>query len=133
MVANADAKELAKTAGADIDLGDADYPQDTLQLLIDRSAARRNRQEVVTSSGIGWGTQIGAGLASGIADPINLALAFTPAAPAALTARIALAETTLSRAAARGAVGAVEGAVGAGIAESPSLPPRASRKGRIGP
>lgn len=117
MVSADDARALAKSAGVSVDFGDADYTQDAVQIMIDEAVLRKQREQTISSSGIGLGSQIALGLGAGLADPLNVALAFTPAAPASLTARIASATTAAGRAAARVSVGAVEGAAGAALVE----------------
>lgn len=114
------AREIAADAGVKVDFGDADIPEAAVKIMINRAVEKQRRQEVIASSGIGMGTQLGAGFAAGLADPLNLLAAFVPVAPEALVARIAAAETFTARTAARAAVGAVEGAAGAAIVEVPS-------------
>lgn len=106
------AKAKAKEAAVTVDFGDADISEEAVKIMIDRAVERKRRQEITSSSGIGWGTQLAAGFAAGVADPINLLAAFIPVAPGAMLARIAAAETMAGRAGYRALAGTVEGAAG---------------------
>lgn len=78
------------------------------------SVLERGRETIASS----WLVEFPVMLAAQAIDPINLASAFLPGAPAArVTAWLAAARTGVQRAAIRGATGALEGAVGAAAVE----------------
>lgn len=117
-VSSEEASRQAREMGVNsLNFGGANHTPEAVDLMINGELERRKRGDVIASSGISFLPRAAIGLAAGIADPLNLALAFTPIAPEVLTARVAAAATVPGRIAARAAVGAVEGAGGAALLE----------------
>lgn len=117
-VSSEEASRQAREMGVNsLNFGGTNHTPEAVDLMINGELERRKRGDMVASSGISFLPRAAIGLAAGIADPLNLALAFTPIAPEVLTARVAAAATVPARIGARIAVGAVEGAGGAATLE----------------
>lgn len=113
------ARARVTSAGLDIKIPDQGIRQGALDILIDRHREQAARQQVLARAGGGsFGTQLAAGLAASILDPLNIASAFVPVVgEARYAAMLGRAATPLARAGVRVGVGAAEGAVGAAIIE----------------
>lgn len=113
------ARDRVAGMGLDIKIPDQGIRQGALDVLIDRHREQAARQQVLTrANGGSMGTQIAAGLAASLLDPLNIASAFVPVVgEARYAALLGRAATPLGRAGIRAGVGAVEGAVGAAILE----------------
>jgi len=120
MVSLADAKQQVKDAGLEgqVPLG---YPQglrqETLSLLIGMNKDKVRRQ-TISSQYDGWTPQVAGMVAGSIVDPANVALSAIPIVGEARYAQLLKgASGTFGRFAVRARVGALEGIVGAAIAE----------------
>lgn len=113
------ARDRVAGMGLDIKIPDQGIRQGALDILIDRHREQAARQQVLArANGGSFGTQIAAGLAASLLDPLNIASAFVPVVgEARYAAMLGRAASPLGRAGVRAGVGAVEGAVGAAIIE----------------
>lgn len=113
------ARDRVAGMGLDIKIPDQGIRQGALDVLIDRHREQAARQQVLArANGGSMGTQIAAGLAASLLDPLNIASAFVPVVgEARYAAMLGRAASPLGRAGVRAGVGAVEGAVGAAILE----------------
>lgn len=121
-LARQDAEQAIKDAGVKLDIPDGGYTRDALDMLIKRKQDEAERQNVMSRtpwSLFGSPVRGAVSLAAGMLDPLNVAASFVPVVgEERVAAMLARAGTSaLSRAGARAAVGAVEGAAGAGILE----------------
>lgn len=117
------ARERLKSAGLDTHLkvNDAGITQAALDTLMERKRTELKRQEIFARS-TGGVAQLGArfavSLATTMADPISAGLNFVPYVGQARYARwLASAGSMAGRIGVRAGVGAIEGAIGAGIVE----------------
>lgn len=118
IVSAQDARARAEGLGVDIKIPDQGIREGALDILIQRHQQQAAFQQVQARAGNSMGTQIAAGLAASLVDPLNIASAFVPVVGSARYATlIAGAESALGRAGIRSAVGALEGSVGAAIVE----------------
>lgn len=113
------ARDRVSGMGLDIKIPEQGIRQGALDILIDRHREQAARQQVMArANGGSMGTQIAAGLAASLLDPLNVASAFVPVVgEARYAAMLGRASGPLGRAGVRAGVGAVEGAVGAAILE----------------
>lgn len=113
------ARDKVSGMGLDIKIPDQGIRQGALDVLVDRHREQAARQQVMArANGGSMGTQIAAGLAASLLDPLNIASAFVPVVgEARYSAMLARASSPLGRAGVRAGVGAVEGVVGAAIIE----------------
>lgn len=113
------ARDRVAGMGLEIKIPDQGIRQGALDVLIDRHREQAARQQVLArANGGSMGTQIAAGLAASLLDPLNIASAFVPVVgEARYAAMLGRAASPLGRAGVRAGVGAVEGAVGAAILE----------------
>ncbi len=113
------ARDKVQAAGLDLKIPEQGIRQGALDILIERQQAQLARQQVlIRSNGQYLPTQIAAGLAASLLDPLNIASAFVPVLGEARYARLlAGAASPLGRAGVRAGVGALEGSVGAAILE----------------
>jgi hypothetical protein len=113
------ARQKVEGAGLDIKIPDEGIRPGALDILIQRQREQISRQQILARSpGGSIGTQIAAGLAASVLDPLNVATAFVPVVGEARYAQLLeSAATPLARAGVRAGVGAAEGAVGAAIVE----------------
>lgn len=113
------ARDRVAGMGLDIKIPDQGIRQGALDVLVDRHREQAARQQVMArANGGAMGTQIAAGLAASLLDPLNIASAFVPVVgEARYAAMLGRAASPLGRAGVRVGVGAVEGAVGAAILE----------------
>jgi hypothetical protein len=122
-----DARDKIDSLGLKLTVPDQGIRTGALDVLIKRQQEQLARQQVLARAGSSFGTQLSAGLAASILDPINIASAFVPVVgEARYAAMLGRAATPLARAGVRAGVGAVEGAVGAAIIEP--LPLLAARQ-----
>lgn len=122
-----DARDKVDSLGLKLTVPDQGIRTGALDVLIQRQQEQLARQQVLARAGSSFGTQLSAGLAASILDPINIASAFVPVVgEARYAAMLGRAATPLARAGVRVGVGAVEGAVGAAIVEP--LPLLAARQ-----
>jgi hypothetical protein len=127
LVSAQDARDKVDSLGLKLNIPDQGIRSGALDVLIERQQAQLARQQVLARAGSSFGTQLSAGLAASIIDPINIASAFVPVVgEARYAALLGRAATPLARAGVRVGVGAVEGAVGAAIVEP--LPLLAARQ-----
>jgi hypothetical protein len=120
-IAADEARQIAESNGAAIEIPSAGVSTDALEIMIRRAKERQKRQSVIERGPQGMlaaGAGFGVGLGAGLLDPAGFALNFVPVvgngtrlAMAANSARLA------TRVGARTAVGAIEGAVGQAIFE----------------
>jgi hypothetical protein len=122
------ARERVAGAGLSLKVPDEGISQGALDILIQRQREQLARQQVIARSPSGrLGTQVAAGLAASLLDPLNIASAFVPVVgEARYAALLEGAATPLARFGVRAGVGTVEGAVGAAIIEP--LPLLAARQ-----
>ena len=113
------ARDRVSGMGLDIKIPEQGIRQGALDILIDRHREQAARQQVLARAhGGSMGTQVAAGLAASLLDPLNIASAFVPVVgEARYAAMLGRAASPLGRAGVRAGVGAVEGAVGAAILE----------------
>lgn len=113
------ARQKVMGAGLDLKIPDEGIRPGALDILMQRQREQIARQQVLARSPSGnLGTQVAAGLAASVLDPLNIATAFVPVVGEARYAQLLAGATTpLARAGVRAGVGAVEGAVGAAIVE----------------
>jgi Uncharacterized membrane protein, putative virulence factor len=122
-----DARDKVDSLGLKLTVPDQGIRTGALDVLIKRQQEQLARQQVLARAGSSFGTQLSAGLAASILDPINIASAFVPVVgEARYAAMLGRAATPLARAGVRAGVGALEGAVGAAIIEP--LPLLAARQ-----
>lgn len=114
-----EARQKVEGAGLDIKVPEEGIRPGALDILIQRQREQISRQQILARSpGGSIGTQVAAGLAASVLDPLNVATAFVPVVGEARYAQLLEnAATPLARAGVRAGVGAVEGAVGAAIVE----------------
>lgn len=122
------ARDRVAGMGLEIKIPDQGIREGALEILIQRHREQAARQQVMArAGGGGMGTQLAAGLAASLLDPLNIASAFVPVVgEARYAAMLGRASSPLGRAAVRAGVGATEGAVGAAIIEP--LPLLAARQ-----
>lgn len=105
----------------DIKVSEAGITEDALNTLMFRKGIEKRRQEVFGQAEGGYGqgaARLGISLATGLVDPLNVAMAFIPVVgEARYTSMLAKAGSTLGRAGVRAGVGAVEGIAGAALIE----------------
>ncbi|EKT4522801.1 hypothetical protein QEM13_002044 [Pseudomonas putida] len=113
------ARNQVADAGLDIKIPDQGIRQGALDILMERHREQLARQQIMLrANGGSLPTKIAGSLAASLLDPLNIASAFVPVVGEARYARLlAGAATPLGRAAVRGGIGALEGAVGAAILE----------------
>lgn len=113
------ARDRVSGMGLEIKIPDQGIRQGALDILIDRHREQAARQQVLArANGGSMGTQIAAGLAASLLDPLNIASAFVPVVgEARYAAMLGRAAGPLGRAGVRSGVGVVEGAVGAALIE----------------
>lgn len=113
------ARDQVSGAGLDIKIPDQGIRQGALDVLIQRHQEQLARQQImVRANGGSLPTQVAAGLAASLLDPLNIASAFVPVVGEARYAGLLAGATSgVGRAGVRFGVGAVEGAVGAAILE----------------
>lgn len=113
------ARNQVAGAGLDIKIPDQGIRQGALDILMERHREQLARQQIMLrANGGSLPTKIAGSVAASLLDPLNIASAFVPVIGEARYARLlAGAATPLGRAAVRGGVGALEGAVGAAILE----------------
>lgn len=113
------ARDRVAGMGLDIKIPEQGIRQGALDVLVARHREQAARQQVLArANGGAMGTQIAAGLAASLLDPLNIASAFVPVVgEARYAAMLGRAASPLGRAGVRVGVGAVEGAVGAAILE----------------
>lgn len=122
-----DARDRVDSLGLKLTIPDQGIRSGALDVLVERQQAQLARQQVLARAGSSFGTQLTAGLAASIIDPINIASAFVPVVgEARYAAMLGRAATPLARAGVRAGVGALEGTVGAAIVEP--LPLLAARQ-----
>lgn len=127
LVSAQDARDKVDSLGLKLNIPEQGIRSGALDVLIERQQAQLARQQILARAGSSFGTQLSAGLAASIIDPINIASAFVPVVgEARYAAMIGRAATPLARAGVRAGVGALEGAVGAAIIEP--LPLLAARQ-----
>lgn len=114
-----EARQKVEGAGLDIKVPEEGIRPGALDILIQRQREQISRQQILARSpGGSIGTQVAAGLAASVLDPLNVATTFVPVVGEARYAQLLEnAATPLARAGIRAGVGAVEGAVGAAIVE----------------
>lgn len=118
-VAKADALQQVKDAGLEgqVPLTDAGIHQDTLTRYIDMNTDKVRRQ-TLASQYDGWTPQIAGMVAGSIVDPANIALSVIPVVGEARYAQLLKnAGGAFGRFGVRASVGALEGTVGAALAE----------------
>lgn len=113
------ARDKVAGMGLEIKIPEQGIRQGALDILIDRHREQAARQQVMTrANGGSFGTQLAAGVAASLLDPLNVASAFVPViGEVRYAAMLGRAATPFARAGVRAGVGAVEGAVGAAIIE----------------
>lgn len=113
------ARDKVAGMGLEIKIPEQGIRQGALDILIDRHREQAARQQVMArANGGSFGTQLAAGIAASLLDPLNIASAFVPVVgEARYAAMLGRAASPLGRAGVRAGVGAVEGAVGAAIIE----------------
>lgn len=122
-----DARDKVDSLGLKLSIPEQGIRSGALDVIIQRQQEQLARQQILARAGSSFGTQLSAGLAASILDPINVASAFVPVfGEARYVAMLSRAATPLGRAGVRVGVGAVEGAVGAAIIEP--LPLLAARQ-----
>lgn len=111
----ADVEQRAKEAGVKIDVPEGGLSSEALDVLIERKKRQRVLADTINRSptGVRSVAGVGASLAAGLLDPLNIGLAFVPVVGEARYATmLAKAATPLGRAGVRAGVGAAEGALG---------------------
>lgn len=122
-----DARDKVDSLGLKLNIPEQGIRSGALDVIIQRQQEQLARQQILARAGSSFGTQLSAGLAASILDPINVASAFVPVVgEARYAAMLGRAATPLARAGVRAGVGALEGAVGAAIVEP--LPLLAARQ-----
>lgn len=122
-----DARDKVDSLGLKLNIPEQGIRSGALDVIIQRQQEQLARQQVLARAGSSFGTQLSAGLAASILDPINIASAFVPVVgEARYAAMLGRAATPIARAGVRAGVGALEGAVGAAIIEP--LPLLAARQ-----
>lgn len=113
------ARDKVAGMGLEIKIPEQGIRQGALDILIDRHREQAARQQVMArANGGSFGTQLAAGIAASLLDPLNIASVFVPVVgEARYAAMLGRAASPLGRAGVRAGVGAVEGAVGAAIIE----------------
>lgn len=113
------AEQQVKDSGLELDIPDGGIRQGSLDLLLARRRAERERSIILQGAPSGAAPAVLlASFAAQAVDPINVASAFIPVfGEARYTAMLAQAAGTASRLGVRAGVGALEGAVGAAILE----------------
>lgn len=118
MMSAQDARDKVDSLGLKLNIPEQGIRSGALDVIIQRQQEQLARQQVLARAGSSFGTQLSAGLAASILDPINIASAFVPVVgEARYASMLGRAATPLARAGVRVGVGAVEGAVGAAIIE----------------
>lgn len=121
IISQADALTRTSEQGVDLKIGENGIPEDALNIMIQRKREELKRRSIINSAPEGFwaGTaQIGTGLATSIADPINVASAFIPFVGQARYAQLlARAGGAAGRTGVRAGVGAIQGAAGAALVE----------------
>lgn len=119
------ANQLFKDAGVKVSAPVSGYTQAAVDELIKRQRNQQAMREIDAATPYSWlGTPVRgtAALLTGLSDPLNVASAFIPvvreARVGSLLARAG--ESAVARVAARGAIGAAEGFVGAAAMEAPT-------------
>lgn len=118
-----DAEELVKQSGVSgLQLGDGEYTQEALNMLIERRRKAMIRADVMSRtefSAIGTPVRGAAMLGTAILDPLNIAAAFVPVVGQARVASMLgnTAAGSLARAGARARIGMIEGTVGTAMLE----------------
>ena len=122
LVTKEDATKEARAAGVALDIADDGIRRDYLDLMIQQKRDHLRRQDILNRSRGGLGTsalQLAVGVAGLATDPLEIGAMFVPVVGQARTAAmLGRASTIVGRTGVRVGVGAVEGAVGASIAES---------------
>jgi GNAT superfamily N-acetyltransferase len=117
------AQERIRAEGLEgrLTIGDAGVRSSVLDILIERKREELKRNTIRQQSPGGAGrfaANLMVGFAGQLVDPVNVASAFVPVvAPGRYAAMLARASGPMGRAGVRGAVGALEGTVGAAIVE----------------
>lgn len=113
------ARDRVAGMGLDIKIPEQGIREGALDVLVNRHREQSARQQILArSNGGAMGTQIAAGLAASLLDPLNVASAFVPiVGEARYASMLARATGPLGRAGVRAGVGAVEGSVGAALLE----------------
>jgi hypothetical protein len=113
------ARDKVAGMGLEIKIPEQGIRQGALDILIDRHREQAARQQVMArANGGSFGTQLAAGIAASLLDPLNIASVFVPVVgEARYAAMLGRAASPLGRAGVRAGVGVVEGAVGAAIIE----------------
>lgn len=113
------ARDRVAGMGLEIKIPEQGIREGALDILVERHREQAARQQVMARAGGGsMGTQLAAGVAASLLDPLNIASAFVPVVgEARYAAMLGRAASPLGRAGVRVGVGAVEGAVGAAIIE----------------
>lgn len=113
------AEQQVKSSGLELDIPDGGIRQGSLDLLLDRRRAERERSIILQSAPSGAAPAVLlASFAAQAIDPINVASAFIPVVgEARYTAMLARTTTLAGRLGVRAGVGAVEGAVGTALLE----------------
>jgi hypothetical protein len=119
---NDTAAALIKQAGVKLSVPTDGYTQTALDLLIQRKQTDARLQDILARAPTGFmptTTRFAAQLATGLADPLNIAAGFIPVVGEARTASMLgrAGESVLARTAARAGIGAAEGTVGVGVLE----------------
>jgi len=117
----ATARQRVEEAGLKLTIPDDGMKENVLNLLINRKN-EENRLASILDRGpdgfVAGAVEFGASIGASLLDPINVASAFVPVyGQARYTSLLANAQGNLGRAAVRGRVGAVEGAVGTALTE----------------
>lgn len=119
---NETASALIKQAGVKLSVPTDGYTQAALDLLIQRKQDDARREDILARAPTGFipsSTRFTAQLATGLADPLNIAAGFIPVVGEARVASMLgrAGESIIARSAARAGIGAAEGAVGVGVLE----------------
>lgn len=119
LITREQAEQQVKDSGLKVDVPDGGMRQGTLDLLIDRRRAERERSILMQNApGSAAPAMLIASFAAQAVDPINVASAFIPVVgEARYTAMLAGATGFGARLGVRAGVGAVEGAVGSALLE----------------
>lgn len=113
-----DARDKVDSLGLKLSIPEQGIRQGALDVLIQRHQEQAAFQQVQARAGNALGTQIAAGLAASLLDPLNIASAFVPVVgEARYASMLANASGPLARAGVRAGVGALEGSVGAALVE----------------
>lgn len=117
------ARQRVKDAGLEgrLSIDDAGIAAPALDILVNRKRDEIRRQEILSRAPSGFGpgaARLSTAFVTSLLDPVNVGLAFVPAVGEARYMQyLARAGGVLGRTAVRAGVGAIEGAVGAAIAE----------------